>query len=281
MTHADKRIPLVFIGQRNFYTDFLTDWLAGLTDLRGVIWTASDRHTGKAKRRRLWHRMKRYGPIRVASEVLYYLLNRKHGAKDEADLRELITPAREEMNVRPASAPTIEVLNLRTDEVNAFLDKCDPDVILTQCINEIVPESVFSRDRIGCFVYHEGVVPKYRGKFCTFWAILNREYDQIGASLIKIGRGLDVGQVAFVEHVLPAGLGHRHQWWEHEVLYLALPRLKKWIGDVSAGRVELKDQGGFYPIFSYPRFRHIFKIGRRVREYERWRCEAGRQRQTG
>jgi folate-dependent phosphoribosylglycinamide formyltransferase PurN len=267
------KISLIFIGQKNFYTEFLVDWLGQLTTLKGVIWTASDRHSKSYKARFLRRRIKRFGFVRSLSEILYYVSTLNHRRKDTRALLELVAKARDEMITNPASAPQVEVRNLRDSRAVELLRQSEPDVILTQCINEIIPESVFTLPKIGCFVYHEGLVPKYRGKFCTHWVLMNREFDQIGASLIKVGRGLDTGQVAFTEPVLPEGAGRRHGWWEHEVLYLALPRLRKWIEDVSAGRIELTDQEGVYPIYSYPLFSHLFKIGRRVREYERWRAE--------
>lgn len=269
MTELRNKISLVFIGQKNFYTEFLVDWLGELTALKGVIWTASDRHSKGYDFRRLRKRIKRFGFFQVLSEVLYYIGNRKYKQRDEQALIQLIEQAKKEHLTNVKKAPEIEVPNLRGDNVSNFIKKFDCDIILTQCINEIIPESIFTIPKIGCFVYHEGSVPKYRGKFCTHWAILNGEYDQIGASLIKVARGLDTGKIAFVEHVIPEGTGHRHQWWEHEVLWLALPKLKKWIEDVAAGQVDLTEQKSYYPIYSYPRFSHLFKIGKCVRNYER------------
>jgi len=278
---AQNKISLVFIGQKNFYTEFLVDWLSQLTTLKGVIWTASDRHSKSYKFHFLRRRMKRFGFFRSLSEVLYYISTLRYRRKDTQALLELISKARDEMIMNPASAPQVEVCSLSDGKAVDLLKQSEPDVILTQCINEIISESVFSLPKIGCFVYHEGIVPKYRGKFCTHWALMNREFDQIGASLIKVGRGLDTGPIAFTEAVRPEGAGRRHGWWEHEVLYLALPRLKKWIEDISAGRIELTEQQGTYPIYSYPVFSHLFKIGRRAREYERWRSEKGSAKKEG
>jgi hypothetical protein len=293
-----NKISLIFIGQKNFYTEFLVDWLSQLTTLNGVIWTASDRHSKSYKLRFLKRRMKRFGFFRCLSEILYYIGTLRYRRKDTGALLDLIAKARKEMIANPVSPPSaervpqVDVNNLRDSQAVDLLTEYKPDIILTQCINEIIPESVFALPKIGCFVYHEGLVPKYRGKFCTHWAIMNREFDQIGASLIKVGRGLDTGQVAFTEPVLPEGVGRRHGWWEHEVLYLALPRLKKWIEDIRPGpaeggldlvqgfalparggaHIELTNQQGVYPIYSYPLFSHLFKIGRRVRQYEQWRA---------
>jgi len=270
MTELQNKISTVFVGQKNFYTEFLVEWLSQMTILKGVVWTASNRHNISYNLHRLKKRIKRFGFFQTFSEILYYICNRTYSHSDEKALKVLINRARKNYSTSPIRVQTLSVPNLRYNNVTDFIKQCDCDVILSMCINEMIPESVFSLAKIGCFVYHEGIVPKYRGKFCTHWAILQRDYSEIGASLIKINRGLDTGKIAFVEHVFPEGIGRRHRWWEHEILYLALPRLKKWIEDVSAGRIELIDQKGLYPICSYPRFSHLFKIGKRVREYRHW-----------
>jgi hypothetical protein len=276
MPDSANRVSMVFIGQRNFYTEFLTEWLAGLTDLKGIVWTASQRKQRRAKWRRLRGRITRFGLVRALSEVLFYVGITPHRRTDEAALRQMIEEARKTLvPVRPGLPEALEVPDLRGDEVRRYLEARRADLVLTQCINERIPESVYTIPRLGCFVYHEGIVPKYRGKFCTHWAILNREYDQIGASLVRVEAGMDTGQVAFTCPVRPHGQGYRHQWWEHEVLFLALPRLKQWIQEVAAGHLPLKDQEARYPIYSYPLFRHLLKMGRRVRQYEKWLAQHG------
>ena len=180
--NADRRVSMIFVGQKNFYTEFLADWLAERTDLRGVIWTACTRTTLRAKWHRLTSRIKRMGLFRVLSEIMYYGFNRRQQRQDEADLRRLISDARADGGIQPRSYRSFEVPSLRNLGVTNFLEERDGDTILTQCINEVVPEAVFSQPRIGCFVYHEGVVPQYRGKFGTLWAILNRDFGNIGAS---------------------------------------------------------------------------------------------------
>jgi len=265
-----QRVSLIFVGQRNFYTEYLTEWLADLTDLKGIIWTASARHRLHSHLGFVWKRSRRLGLFRVLSEILYFIGVQPLRYRDGIAVKQIIAEARKALPADISLPEALEVPNLRADSIRSYLDERRPDIILTQCINEIVPESVYSLPKIGCFVYHEGIVPEYRGKYGTHWAIFNGDYDKIGASLIKVGPGIDLGQVAFTEYVWPQGRGHSANWWEHKVLFLALPRLKQWIQDVSAGRVPLQEQKGKYPLYSLPRFGHLFKRAARVEAYERW-----------
>jgi hypothetical protein len=264
-------LSLVFIGQQNFYTDFLVDWLARFTDVRGVIWTASDRRTWSFRLRRVRQRIRRGGVFRAVSEFLYFAGAKFRYRRDEPALRQLIADARRDWNVAPVAVPAIHVNTLRDPQVQPFLEKLRPDILFTQCINEIIPRSVYSFPPRGCYVFHEGVVPQYRGKFCTHWAILNGDFDQTGASVIKVDAGLDRGAVAFVERVCPQTVGRGHGWLEHEVLFLALPRLRAWLEELAEGRATLTEQTEQYPLYSYPLFSHLWRIEKQKEEFDRFR----------
>jgi hypothetical protein len=270
---SQPRLSLVFIGQQNFYTDFLVDWLAGLVDVRGVIWTAADRRTWRFRLNRVRQRIRRGGLRRAISEFLYFVGAKLRYHGDGPALRKLIADAREQWNVRPASVASIHVNNLRDGQVLPFLRQLEPDVLFAQCINEIIPREVYSLPRRGCYVFHEGVVPQYRGKFCTHWAILNGDFDCTGASVIKVDAGLDRGAIAFVERVRPQTLGRGHGWLEHEVLFLTLPRLRRWLEDLAADRAVLTEQTEKYPLYSYPLFSHIWRVEKQKQAYDRWRRE--------
>lgn len=271
-----KRLSLVFIGQQNFYTDYLVDWMNTFVDVRGVIWTAANRNTRAARFEQFRKRIKRGGFVRAMSELFYFVGSKFKFGEDEASLRKLIREERAREQVPVSSMPAIHVPNLRAPEVLKFLDQVKPDVLFTQCINELIPKNVYTYPPQGCYVFHEGVVPQYRGKFCTHWAVLNGDFDLIGASVIKVEAGLDAGPVAFIEHVRPQTLGRGHQWLEHEVLFLALPRLKQWLEDLAAGRATLTPQTEKYPLYSYPLFSHLWRVGRRKKECEEWRTQSER-----
>ena len=269
-------IALVFIGQNNFYTEFLIDWMSQIVDVRGVIWTSSDRHTWQFRWRRWRQRLKRGGLRRAASEVLFHLYSRLRYPHDARDLRQLVQQGRDEWQVPHRDVPALEVVNLKDRRVAAFLAEHRPDMLFTQCINELIPPAVFEFPSLGCYVFHEGVVPKYRGKFCTHWAIHNGDFDCIGATVLRVDRGFDSGSVAFVEPVYVHASGRGHGWLEHETLFLALPRLKSWLEDLGRGKLQLSDQGEQFPIYSYPTADHLFGAEAHKAAYDRWRQERER-----
>lgn len=264
-----NRPRIVFIGQQNFYTDFLVDWLAQRCDLAGVIFTASDRHRPAAKWRKFRQRTKRVGWPVALSELAYFVGAKALFRHDGRDLRKLIADARQTGAVPAASVPTIHVESLRAANVAPFLAVHAPDAILTQCINEVIPASIY--DALPCYVYHEGIVPQYRGKFASHWAIRNGDFENVGASLIRVEAGLDTGPVAFTQAVLPSAAGRGHGWLEHEVLFLALPRLEKWLADLATGTARETPQGSRLPLYSYPRANHLLTSRLAKENFEQWR----------
>lgn len=267
-------VRLVFIGQRNYFTEFFVDWLVKNTTVVGVIWTCSDGGTLKAKALRLLRRLRRRGPLRVAGELLWYMTTKYVYVKDVEDLRKLVRSLRRSWDVkcRP-QLPTLSVPNLRGAETMSFLSELKSTIILTQCINEIIPAELYSFPPLGAYVFHEGIVPQYRGKFCTHWAIMNGDYDCIGASLIRVEAGIDRGAIAFTEHVWPDARNRGRGWLEHHTLLLAFPRLRRWLSDVANGSLELRKQTAVYPIYSYPTIGHLIRARRCKEAYEHWRAE--------
>lgn len=57
-----------------------------------------------------------------------------------------------------------------------------------------VPPAVFRRARAGAYVFHDSLLPKYRGFSPTVWAMINGE-TQTGVSLIEMGEGIDEGAI--------------------------------------------------------------------------------------
>lgn len=64
----------------------------------------------------------------------------------------------------------------------------------------IIPPSIYERASIGTFVFHDSMLPKYRGFAPSVWSIVNGE-SYTGASLILISEGIDEGDIVDQESV--------------------------------------------------------------------------------
>lgn len=57
-----------------------------------------------------------------------------------------------------------------------------------------IPRAVYSRPRLGTFVFHDSLLPGYRGFSPTVWSILNGE-DHTGVTLFEISEEMDAGDI--------------------------------------------------------------------------------------
>jgi methionyl-tRNA formyltransferase len=58
----------------------------------------------------------------------------------------------------------------------------------------IIPEKVYERARLGAYVFHDSLLPEYRGFSPTVWAIINGE-DHTGVTLLEMAGDYDTGDI--------------------------------------------------------------------------------------
>ncbi|WP_300458595.1 formyl transferase [Desulfobacula sp.] len=94
----------------------------------------------------------------------------------------------------------INVPHINHSDVLEIADRLQPDVIAVFGTSLIKGE-LLNRGRLGIVNLHGGLSPFYRGADCTFWALYNREPDQVGCTLHFIDPGIDTGNL--IAHVCP------------------------------------------------------------------------------
>ena len=68
------------------------------------------------------------------------------------------------------------------------------DLLLAVGWRYMVPPAVYERARSGAFVFHDSLLPRYRGFSPTVWAIRNGE-TQTGVTLLEMVEGVDAGAI--------------------------------------------------------------------------------------
>ena len=59
----------------------------------------------------------------------------------------------------------------------------------------ILKPEIFASPRVGTFVMHPGICPEYRNAHGCFWALVNRDLDRVGMTLLRVDAGIDTGPV--------------------------------------------------------------------------------------
>ena len=94
----------------------------------------------------------------------------------------------------------VEVPHINHPDVVGLADKLQPDVIAVFGTS-LIKGDLLNKGRLGIVNLHGGLSPHYRGADCTFWALYNKEPDQVGCTLHYIAPGIDTGDL--IAHISP------------------------------------------------------------------------------
>jgi Formyl transferase len=172
------------------HSEGMAAWLASHSTLAGIVVLHEPPDL-------LWKRLKRerkrVGALRVldvlAFRVYYRLVLR---ARDEAWKAGRLAAMRAAYPPVPAGVPVLHTHSPNSPEAEAFVREHAPDVTLALC-KSLIKESVFSVPTHGTWVLHPGICPEYRNAHGCFWALVNRDLDKVGMTLLRIDRGVDTG----------------------------------------------------------------------------------------
>lgn len=90
------------------------------------------------------------------------------------------------------------VVGKKPVDCSAFWEKSF-DILFAVGWRYIIPKEYYSRATIGAFVFHDSMLPKYRGFAPTIRAMLNDE--NTGVSLIEMAESVDEGDIIYQEEV--------------------------------------------------------------------------------
>lgn len=189
------RVPtVVFICHEDDPLDRegLASWLASSMDLRGLI-------VIRDVRRRRWHvarrEIRRVGLLGFADVVAFRLYQAAVLARaDEAWKTLALARLRVRYPADLTNVPRIVVSDPNQDQARDFLASVGPDLVIARCKFILKPE-IFSLARVGTFALHPGICPEYRNAHGCFWALVKRDLERVGMTLLRIDKGVDTGPV--------------------------------------------------------------------------------------
>lgn len=92
-------------------------------------------------------------------------------------------------------------LNVRTDEPSfSVVEAAKPDVIFSFYYRAMIDMKILDLAPLGAFNMHGSLLPKYRGRACVNWAVLNGE-TQAGVTLHHMVARADAGNIVAQEAV--------------------------------------------------------------------------------
>lgn len=152
-------------------------------------------------RRRLWRASKReirrVGVFRFLDVVAFRAWSRlRLAGANAAWTEETLAHLRARYPAALDSVPAVSVDTPNSAEARAFLELLAPDLLIARC-KFILKKEIFSRAAVGTFVFHPGICPEYRNAHGCFWALVHRDLERVGMTLLRVDEGIDTGPVYF------------------------------------------------------------------------------------
>ena len=98
-----------------------------------------------------------------------------------------------EFNIKELDIPVQEVFNINDKASAHFLNKIEPDITIV-CGTMYVGRRARKAGNV-IINLHGGVLPDYKGNQCIFFALYEKNYDKIGATIHLVSEQLDGGSI--------------------------------------------------------------------------------------
>jgi hypothetical protein len=183
-------VVLICHEQDRLDTEGLASWLASTLRLAGLIIIRDQPGRLRRAARREIRRVGWWRFLDVLAFRAYARLRLSGG--DSAWKDEAVRRLRERYPADLDSVPRIVVSSPNSEQARAFIASLRPDVAIARCKVILKPE-VFELPRVGTFVMHPGICPEYRNAHGCFWALVNRDLDRVGMTLLRVDAGIDTG----------------------------------------------------------------------------------------
>ena len=219
----------------------LSRWLASFSDLVAIV---SLRERPGDLRKRARREIRRIGWLRFADVVAFRIYSRLFLADSDASWeRAALERLEASYPPVPADTPVLLTDSPNTPEVARFLEARAPDLAVARC-KVLLRERIFSIPRLGTFVFHPGICPRYRNSHGGFWALANDDLQHVGMTLLRIDAGVDTGPVFAYHRVDYDETRESHTVIQHRMVLDNLDSIRRDLEAIGAGTARPIDTSG-------------------------------------
>ena len=171
----------------------IANWLHAFSDLAGIVVIEEKKNKKMDRIKKELKRSGLGGLIDVFLFRFYYrfILQNKDRLIEQSILDQVKTKYGA-LNLGKIDQVTVSTPNAKAAE--EFIQSKQPDFVIARC-KFLLKERVFSIPKFGTYVFHPGICPEYRNAHGCFWAIMNKDYDNVGMTMLKIDKGVDTGPI--------------------------------------------------------------------------------------
>lgn len=171
----------------------IATWLNAFSELAGIVVIEEKKNKKIDRVKKEMKRSGLSGLIDVFLFRFYYKFTRQNNDRlIEKSILDQVKKKYGELDLGGVDQITVTTPNARASQ--DFIQGKQPDFVIARC-KFLLKERVFSIPKFGTFVFHPGICPEYRNAHGCFWAIMNKDYDNVGMTMLKIDKGVDTGPI--------------------------------------------------------------------------------------
>jgi hypothetical protein len=281
-------LKTAFVGNDNAFDRVMCEWLSEHSDLSLLVWTnkLAWAHGGKGRasrvRTRFFQRARRNGYLRAIDESLYYLVYRRLlQRRERAQIQEALKLTPRHPRKPLSEIPQVIPEDIKSQALLSQIESLKLDAMFSMCIDVYLPTRLINAPKCGSFLWHEGITPEYRGVYSPFWALVKKDYDRLGYTLLKMNKTLDAGEVFVQGNVKDIDpMKDWHSYIGHKAVLDSLPEVKRFLVELEEGRHKpISRPNAVDGYYSYPTLSSLLKImvhrtSRRAASKSREGCSA-------
>lgn len=210
----------------------IASWLASDFSLAGIV---ALRDEPGAWRRKLRREYRRVGWVRLFDVLLFRVFYQLSRARQDARwVQGQVQALRSRYQADLSQVPRLLAQNPNAGEVREFIAGLQPDFVIARC-KYILKPRVFNIPRHGSYALHPGICPLYRNAHGCFWALANRDFENVGMTLLRIDEGIDTGPMYLQASYAFDEFQESHVMIQHRVVLENLDAISRTLRAISRG----------------------------------------------
>lgn len=197
-----------------------------------MLWTRSRREARRAG----W-----FGLLDVLAFRLYYRI--AFATTDRAWSSATLSKLLQRYGDVQPSTVVLETASPNSPETLQLLNSIQPDLILARC-KHILRKQIFQTASKGTFVMHPGICPEYRNAHGCFWALVRRDVQNVGMTLLRVDTGIDTGPVYGYYRCHYDEMRESHAVIQDRVVFDNLDELQAKFQEIAIGKAQIIDTSG-------------------------------------
>jgi hypothetical protein len=184
---------IIFTGRDNAFNRRIVNYFSTEHEVVCCLFLEPERASWKGKLNKIKGRIKKYGLVKVLDQLAFHLFDRFILRKNES----IFWKNRPEYcdNFIKLDCPIYQVNNINGEHWVELCNSLSPDIILATCSHVIFKPSFYKTPLLGTYVIHEGLTPEYKGLHTPLWALMKKEPQYVGYTVLKVNDKIDGGEI--------------------------------------------------------------------------------------